>query len=260
MTQRENGHPYREKAPEPAAVKSHGWRAVLADGLVLVVLGMLALVALSFAGGDSESTRTWTFTEPLATAAEVGFVTPMHDSGAWMLDRHDDATGGRAMVNRAGAAGAPPSLALAGEPNTRDVRAHTRCTQVGWNGTGGCGLVLRYRDPGNHYFAALDIAAGSVSLVRVRGGERVALASAPVALDASRWHDLAFEVRAESFLVMVDGVPVLEVRDVGLRDAGLVGLWAPSVASVAFDALHVEPHAASPFDFELMPMLLGGKR
>ena len=243
--------PARPHAPRGGPL----WRPLVAS-LAMVVLGVFVLGSLSDTEPDAAArSHRWTFTEPTTDFAELGFVAPIPDGGAWVLSDHAPATGGRALVNHVGDAGGRPALAVAQSARSRDVRASTRC-KVGETGSA-CGLVFRFHDAANHYVAHIDSTNDRIALEVVLGGVPRTLSSVPAPSDHGVWQELAIEARSSHLAVMWNGRKMIEAHDATLAAPGGVGLWAPSATVAIFDELAIQPLPSSTHPAELLPFLLG---
>ncbi len=243
-------HPYRhaESAPDPHKRRRGG--SALAAGVMGALVFAIVLVLSSF--GDGSSARRWSFTEQGSSVHDLGLATPTELAGAWQLEDHEHATGGRALVNAAGVADGPPALAVS-DMRARDVRAATRC-KVAADGTA-CGLVFRFHDAERFYVARADQASREVSLGVVVDGVERRIAHVPSDVSGA-WQELAIEARAAELSVTWNGKRVIAVRDATLRDSGKVGLWAPSASVALFDELTVETLPVELHPLELVPVLL----
>lgn len=235
----------------PAAPRKPGvFRSVLAWATIAVLATCLALgVVWAFAGGESPE-KHWSFTQDSASLADLGLAAPREDTGAWSLEPHDDATGGRALVNHAGE-GKGAALAVTTGLRARNVKVSTRCKPV--SESSACGLVFRYVDEGHYY--AVRAEAGRVSLVSVVQGHEREIHVAQSNTPKGRWYELRVEARADSIRISVDGVSVIETRDMAIASAGAVGLWAPAPEAAVFDEMKFEPLSESPGPLDLLPLL-----
>lgn len=242
--------PYRHAEASSEPRKHARGASALAAGVLIALVAAIVLALSSF--GDGSDARRWSFTEEGASVHELGLATPIDLAGAWRLEDHAHATGGRALVNYAGIADGPPALALS-NVRARDVRAATRC-KVDGDGTA-CGLVFRFHDDQRFYVAHADQASREVSLAVVIDGLERRIAHVPADVGGN-WQNLAIEARGTELSVSWNGERVIAVRDATLSDAGRVGLWAPSASMVLFDELTVEVLPLEVHPLELVPVLL----
>lgn len=240
-------------AATPAASRGLPWRAALGGVALFVMLAMLVEPFHSTEDASSPARQRWTFTEPTPSVAELGLVTPVVDGGRWLLEDHEHATGGRALVNHAGKAEGRPALALTTSPPSRDVRVSTRC-KVGETGTA-CGLVFRFRDEANHYVTHVDAASDRISLGVVFAGKPRTLVSVPANAEHGVWQELAVEARSSKVAVFWNGRKVIDAEDAALVSPGGVGLWAPSADVAFFDELSVESLPVGAHPVELLPLM-----
>lgn len=234
---------------------------------VASVVAITALVGAATLLGDDGAASTkghWTFLDT-ASLAELGLVAHDERGGVWGLEDHETATGGRALANQRGEAGASPAVLVAIEPRARDVRALTRC-KIAPAGNAAvtaasCGVVFRFVDVRNYWIVRADATASSIDVATVSGGrERVARQfSLPEALRVGEWIELGIEARGDMVKVTLDGRAALIAEAATVPAAsGAVGLWAPADATVFFDHFTIETLTATPRALEILPLL--GKR
>ena len=120
-----------------------------------------------------------------------------------------------------------------------DVKVYARVRLIDHDRAGG--LIWRYRDSSNFYFMAVVHVDHRVNLVRVTGGNRIVLASAPdVDLDPEAWHSLAVMHRDDQILGTIDGIGLLRARDRTLTEGGRAGIWSAGNSTSWFDDLAIE--------------------
>ena len=223
---------------------------------ILAVGAVLVVVLLSRGDGSSVEQR-WMFLDGSLELADLGFETPTREAGAWLLEEHDGATGGRALVNLAGAANERPATAVVGATETRDVRVRTRCKVSAERPDRACGLVFRYLSDGTHYVVRVDAAKGEIALSVVAGARERVLQVVPAQIEPDTWHDIGVHARGDHIAVSWNGSTVLDVHDSTIPSPGAVGLWAPSDCIAYFDELTVEAlPSARPHSTDLLPFLL----
>lgn len=258
--------PYR--APGSGAVEREARRARASPwipsedrpGLGLGTLAAIAVAAIFYGVVDASATAThlhFSFLEN-ATPGALGFSTPVTAAGEWALEEHEQATGGRALVNRVGDHGAHPAVAVVDAFSARDLRAHTRCKFMPEHPQKACGLVFGYRDPSHYHVARLD--DGGVTLAFVAGGAESQLGHAHAEVSAGVWHDLGIVAKDESLVVSWNGRELLRVEDAPLPEQGTVGLWAPPRGHVWFDVLAIEaPASQTSFEPPRTLPIVGGR-
>ncbi len=115
------------------------------------------------------------------------------------------------------------------------------------------GLVFRYRDEQNYDLLEADLAQKAVHLVRIRGGEREVLESAPADLRPWQWYRLGVKASRRLVVGSLDGRPVLQIID-PRPGAGPIGLYARGTKA-AFDDAEVEDwRAVAPPDSGAAPL------
>lgn len=257
------------------------WTERLAYDLKRAVAGVVLLVAIVMAasilrGDGAKTSERWTFLDA-ATPAELGLVAD-GSGGAWALEDHEHATGGRALANHEGAPGEDPAVLVAMQPRARDVRARTRCKVVSTAmppesfapTPAACGVVFRFVDRQNHWVVRANVRS-AVEMVGaepreiggvveaatvVRGVERVLEQALVTSLAVGSWIDLEVEARGDIVRVALDGRHLLAVHAPAVMAAfGSAGLWAPSEATVFFDHFAIETLAPAPQAVEILPIL-----
>lgn len=221
--------------PEPRAERTPF--AVRAFAAVAVVSVLAVLASFFHAGVPAARHQRWTFLEesPLAIATE----------GAWTIEHHPAATGGRALAKDIG----PSPLLVAMSGPARDVRAMTRCKG---GERKGCGLAFRIAD--DRSFTVARVAGDRVELVRVDDGRESSLGTRALPPGGGDvWQELHVEARGDVIRVTMNGAGIFDVHDPRPAVAGGVGLWAP--ARAWFDELAIEMLAASPQAIEMLPFL-----
>ncbi|NUO52627.1 MAG: hypothetical protein HOV80_27590 [Polyangiaceae bacterium] len=242
--------PYR--APGSRAAEAQGRRDTASPwqlsedraGLGLGTLAAVAAACVLYGVVEESATATnlhFNFLEN-ATPSALGFSTPVAAAGEWALEEHEQATGGRALVNRVGDEGAHPAVAVVDSFSARDVRAHTRCKFMPEHPEKACGLVFGYRDPAHYHVARLD--DDGVTLAAVADGTENKLGHAGAEVSAGVWHDLGVVAKDKSIVVSWNGRELLRIKDASLPDQGTVGLWAPPRGHVWFDVLAIEAPAS----------------
>ena len=234
------GSPYREsvtRRPPSPPERSFGAQVVDVGMGLLVTVAAVALV-FAMMGDVRSASQRWTFSDATESVAELGLTLSSIAAGEWTIESDDRATGGVAMVSRAGESGARAAMAIAPAAG-RDVRAATRCRTPVAAQSAACGMVFRFQDHENHYLARLDGAKRSVELVLVREGTERLLGSAHAAFSPEVWQELAVEARGGHLYVNWNGARVIDARDPTFRGGG-VGLWAPADGVAHFDVLEIE--------------------
>ncbi len=215
---------------------------------------VLVVVILANLFGDSAARRhRWSFLEDVRVDV-LGFRADVPQGGAWSIEQDASASGGRALVNRAGDPSAAATSLVASSVVARDVRATTRCRVAGAPGDGACGLVFRYVDVAGHHVARLETDTRKIVLARVVGGREHVLRSANADVAVDTWQELGIEARGDLIRVTWNGKPLLDAHDVLPAPVGSVGLWAPSRSEAYFDELAVDVLPAAPQAIELLPL------
>jgi len=242
------------------------WKSTLGRwiaGIIVLGAAVLAITLLTGRGGGKKKEK-WTFLDDKALD-ELGFVAHSPESGTWVLEEREDATGGRALANHEGDAGSGPAYLLAKDPKARDLKTHTRCKVVNVSddagGTGACGVVFRFVNVSNHWVVRANVTTSVVEAVNiVNGRERVVKTVAEPTATLGAWVELFVEVRGDVVTVSNSKgkLFVAEAPSVPAAYAS-AGLWATSESQAYFDHFSIETLSASPQQIEVLP-LLGNKQ
>jgi hypothetical protein len=209
---------------------------------VLPVLLVLGAAALSARQGP---VVIRSFDADPAGARPPGFTfAETRDAGArrWSVEK-DPATMGHHLVHTTdGVVGVGMAMAILEGVSLREVEVTARIRMI--DGDRISGIVWRYQDPSNYYFARLNLSGPqAVSLYRVVNGNRVRLEDEDdLQLDPAAWHTLRVvqgETRARVYL---GGIRVFEMRDRTLEGSGGgAGVFCSGNTTAWFDDLRVEP-------------------
>jgi hypothetical protein len=205
---------------------------ILAFGAAALSALQTAVVSRTF-DADPVGTRP-----PGFTFAETRDAGPRR----WSVEKDPAAMGHHLVHMNDGIAGVGMAMAILDGVDMREVEISARVRFI--DGDRISGVVWRYKDPSNYYFARLNLAGPqSVSLYRVVNGNRVRLEDEDdLQLDPTAWHTLRVvqgETRARVYL---GGIRVFEMRDRTLDGSGGgAGVFCSGNTTAWFDDLHVEP-------------------
>jgi hypothetical protein len=132
-------------------------------------------------------------------------------------------------------------VAVAEAPVVHDLRLEVQCKPVSGKTDEACGLVFRFRDPGNYYVARANALEDNVNLYRVVNGQRQQIKGWSGKVAPNVWHALAIEARGDRLQVSWEGKTIIDVHDATFPDAGKVGVWTKADSVTYFDALTVTP-------------------
>jgi hypothetical protein len=215
---------------------------------VLMTCGLTAILAgvSADAVAQGQGARTWDFREARLEAPPAGFAfarTGQGREGRWRVVQ--DATGpaGDHVLAQLDADETDDRfpVAVAAEPQLKDLRLEVRCKPVSGKTDEACGLVFRYRGPDDYYVARANALEDNVNLYRVVGGRRRQIEGWSGKVARGAWHALAVEARGDHLQVFWEGKPVIDVRDATFPDAGQVGVWTKADSVTYFAALSVTP-------------------
>jgi hypothetical protein len=122
---------------------------------------------------------------------------------------------------------------LTGVPETDDqiIETVVRIDSLPPSGDRWVGVIARYGDDANHYYASLGVNSG-LQIRRVAGGSATVLASVPYAVVGNRNYRLRFEAVGNQLRAYVDDVFVAEAHD-GTFGTGRFGV-ATNLAAASF--------------------------
>jgi hypothetical protein len=243
--------PHAPAPPRRRAETAWGLRTAGYVGLVLLAVGLLALLA-------DPSRWKWTFTERDTPVHALGLAMPLPEGGAWTIEEHAGATGGRALVNHVGDVPSGHAIAVTSSTPSGDLTIHTRC-EPGEHDEAACGVVFGYRGPADFFLYRVDARADKVELVRVEGAKTTALTGLDEPIDPKTWQSLTVEIRGSRVRASRNGGEILEMENTAIASPGRVGLWAPSGGLAVFDELTLLPVSKDPDPLELLPILSRGR-
>ena len=123
-------------------------------------------------------------------------------------------------------------------------RSFVLYSSVRSDGPGGVGLVFRFQDISNYYYALLHESNGLRYRIlgRKLGGTFSALESGgsdgAAGYTPNRWFTLRLAVQDDQFDLAIDGVAVLSGRDSGISSPGRIGFLCRGSAGARFRFLH----------------------
>ncbi len=207
-------------------------------GAMVVVWG----VALAQSGGGG----TWDFQRDTVSSPPAGFSfgrTGQGREGKWVVLTDASAPAGDHVLAQTDMDGTDYRfpVAVADAPEVKDLRLEVRCKPVSGKVDEACGLVFRFKDPGNYYVARANALEDNVNLYHVVDGRRREIKGWSGKVTPNTWHSLAIEARGDRLQVFWEGKPIIDARDDTFRDAGKVGLWTKADSVTYFDALTVTP-------------------
>ena len=199
-----------------------------------------AAVTLS-AQRDPLALRTFD-TDPVGQQPPGFLFAETRDAGPrrWTIER--DAVAGQHLVHAAEQA-AGPGFAVAVLEGLQLAQLEVSAKLRLVDGDRMAGVVWRYQDPSNYYFARLQLAGQqSVAVYRMTNGNRVRLEDEDdLELDPSAWHTLRVVQGDTRTRVYLGGIRVFELRDRSVAVSGGVGVWCAANSTAWFDDVRVEP-------------------
>jgi len=132
-------------------------------------------------------------------------------------------------------------VAVASEPELRDVRLSVKCKPVSGEVDQACGLVFRYQDENDYYVTRANALEHNIRLYHVVHGNRQQFATWNGTVATGVWHELKVEAQGDHLLVFWDGQQIMDAHDQTFSQAGKVGVWTKADSVTYFDDLRVEP-------------------
>ncbi len=207
--------------------------------------GLALLFALGLARAQGGAKR-WDFQGDAVNSPPAGFSfgrTGQGREGKWVVLVDASAPAGDHVLAQVDADDTDYRfpVAVADSPAPKDLRLEVRCKPVSGKVDQACGLVFRYRDPGNYYVARANALEDNVNLYQVVKGRRRQIEGWRGKVTANAWHMLAIDARGDHLQVFWEGKPIIDARDDAFRDGGKVGLWTKADSVTYFDGLTVTP-------------------
>jgi hypothetical protein len=221
------------------------------QAIVAVLLGLVGavLTVVPTAGTPLVETngprRTWSFGQDDVGKPPAGWKAEYAGDGkgsVWKVVGDDTAPSrtGRVLTQTAAAPRAFINLCVVEDTGSRDVEAGVAFKDVGGTNNRGGGIVWRYQDRHNYYFARLDTREDNFRVYKVVSGRCIELASREdVKVADDEWHTLEIEMHGDHVRCYLDGTKHLDVRDSTIGGAGKVGLWTRGSARTRFDNFQV---------------------
>ena len=212
----------------------------------------LALSLFLQAAGAAQSVVLRTFDDDKIGAPPAGFLLAAGREAAadrWTVRREstDKARAENRVLVHEGAPSPVDSFAVAvlTSPAYDEVSLSVRFKAISGGRT--AGVVWKYQDPLNHYFAQLDLAKQEVAMYRVASGNRIRLEREDdLELDPDAWHALKVFQEDGELRVYLGGIRVFSERDRTPRVPAGVGVWVGGDSTVLFDDLRVEDETDVP--------------
>jgi len=206
----------------------------------------LALSLFLQAAGAAQSVVLRTFDDDKIGAPPAGFVLAAgRDAAAdrWTVKREstDKARAESRVLAHEGNPSPTDSFAVAvlSGVSYQDVSVSVRLKAISGGKT--AGVVWKYQDPMNHYFAQLDLTKQEVAIYRVASGNRIRLEREDdLELDPDAWHSLKVFQEDGELRVYLGGIRVFSERDRVVRGPAGVGVWVGGDSTVLFDDFRVE--------------------
>jgi len=134
------------------------------------------------------------------------------------------------------------ALAILNDVSLRDGDVTVRVKPVAGHKDQGGGVVWRYLDENNYYFARADALLRTVSVFKVQNGRRIPLvAGIRHEIPLNGWCILKISARGDRFQVYLDHRRVAQGQDRTFTGAGKVGLCTGSDSITYFDDFRVYP-------------------
>jgi Domain of Unknown Function (DUF1080) len=210
------------------------------------ILLAASAVACGVALAQGDAGRMWDFHGDAVNSPPAGFTfgrTGQGREGKWVVLADPSAPSGDHVLAQTDTDDTDYRfpVAVADAPEVKDLHLEVRCKPVSGKVDEACGVVFRFKDPGNYYVARANALEDNVNLYHVVDGKRRQIKGWRGKVTKNEWHSLAIEARGDHLQVFWEGKRVVDARDDTFRDAGKVGLWTKADSVTYFDALAVKP-------------------
>ena len=206
----------------------------------------MKLLGWLFSFGLLASTgRVITFDSGPLGKVPPGWTTTVTSSGAppWEILRDQSAATQPyvlAHVSKGSANRSP--LAILNDLLLRDGEVSVRLKPVSGRTDQCGGVIWRYKDENNYYFARADALEKNVAVYKIENGRRIPLiAAVKHEIPADAWYILKITARGNRFEVYLDHRRVLQGRDGTFSQPGQVDVWTGAGALTYFDDFRVYP-------------------
>jgi hypothetical protein len=133
-------------------------------------------------------------------------------------------------------------LAILDGVDLRDADVSVRIKPLAGKEGQAAGVVWRYRDENNYYYARANAHEKNVSVFKVENGRRTSiLAGVKHEISANAWCILKVSARGNRFQVYMDHRRILQGQDNTFTGSGKVGLWSLPESTTYFDDFRVYP-------------------
>lgn len=206
----------------------------------LVLLALVALTAVAVAQAPG-ARIVLPFDDATAGQTPEGFLfaaSRQASAGTWQVRgggtlRHLLHAADPSVTDRGISVAVPSTVAHA------DVQVAARIRLIDGDQAGG--VVWRYRDANNFYFAGVALTERRAVLVRVAGGNRILLdIIEDVILDSALWHTISVTHRGDEIRGTINGLTVIRARDRLLDQPGHAGVWSAGNSTTWFDDILID--------------------
>jgi hypothetical protein len=169
---------------------------------------------------------------------------PDHGSPHWEIRRDQSAPTQPYVLAQVTAdpANSRSALAILNDPTLQDGEVSVRMKPVAGHKDQGGGVIWRYRDENNYYFARADALENTVDVYKVENGRRIPLiAGIRHEIPLNGWCILKISARGDRFQVYLDHRRIGQGQDRTFPASGKVGLWTGTDSVTYFDDFRVYP-------------------
>ncbi len=136
--------------------------------------------------------------------------------------------------------GSTYNLLIAKETNYKDLEVSVKVKSMTGRQDQGGGPIWRAKDADNYYIARWNPLENNFRVYYVKDGRRTQLATADIATDPGKWHEIEIKHVGNKIVAEFDDEKVIEIEDSTFAEGGMVGLWTKADAATAFDDFEVE--------------------
>jgi hypothetical protein len=207
---------------------------------------MRVLLLLAAAGLTASSSRIITFDNAAIGKAPAGWIFSSAPHGGqphWEIRKDQTARTQPYVLAQVSSGPSDHSpLAILDGLDLRDADVSVRIKPLSGKEAQAAGVVWRYRDENNYYFARANAAEKNVSVFKVENGRRSAiLPGVKHEISPNEWCILKVSARGNRFQIYMDHRRILQGQDNTFTGAGKVGLWTVADSVTYFDDFRVYP-------------------
>jgi hypothetical protein len=131
------------------------------------------------------------------------------------------------------------NLLMAEGPILKDLDLEVKVKVISGKNNQGSGLLWRAIDPNNYYLARWTPLSNNFRVYCIKDSKPRQLATVNVKIDPKAWHTIKINHQGDKIMAFLDGKKLIDVNDITLAKAGMIGLCTKADAAAAFDDIQV---------------------